>query len=143
LGFCYEGSPIIWPDGTPPLPITGPYIPSTRPGTRAPHAWLPDGRSTLDLFGDGFTLVLLGNQPSPPDALLQAARRVGMPVSVVDIDQPEIISLYERKMVLVRPDGHVAWRGDTVPDDPVAVIDRIRGASTSIANLTTADLAVS
>ena len=42
------------------------FVPSTRPGTRAPHAWLDDDRSTLDLFGDGFVLLRLG--ANPPDA---------------------------------------------------------------------------
>ena len=41
---------------------------------------------------------------------------------------PEYAELYERRFVLVRPDGHVAWRGDTMPDDPLAVVDRVRGA---------------
>ena len=55
-----------------------------------------------------------------------AARRV--PLSVVSLDDPEIGALYERRLVLVRPDGHVAWRGDTPPADPLAVVDRVRGA---------------
>jgi hypothetical protein len=29
----------------------------------------------------------------------------------------------------MRPDGHVAWRGDALPDDADAVIDRVRGAA--------------
>jgi hypothetical protein len=54
-------------------------------------------------------------------------RRV--PLSVVDIGEPEVVKLYERRLILVRPDGHVAWRGDSLPPDPLAVIDRIRGAA--------------
>ena len=128
LGFCYEGSPVIWPDGTPPLPTTGKYIPSTRPGTRAPHAWLADGRSTLDLFGDGFTLLRLGTSPPDATALTDAAARRGVPLHVTDLADPKIAALYERKLVLVRPDGHVAWRGESCPTDALAVIDRLRGA---------------
>src|SRR5262249_1834982 len=51
LGYCYDCSPIICPDGTKPLDLQRrDFVPSARPGTRAPHAWLDDGRSTLDLF---------------------------------------------------------------------------------------------
>ncbi len=55
-----------------------------------------------------------------------AARRV--PLTIVALDDPEIGALYERRMVLVRPDGHVAWRGDAPPADLIAVVDRVRGA---------------
>jgi hypothetical protein len=54
-----------------------------------------------------------------------AARRV--PRKMVDIDNRGIAALYERKLVLVRPDGHVAWREDVCPDDAFALIDRLRG----------------
>ena len=52
----------------------------------------------------------------------------GVPLSVAALADPEICELYERRLVLVRPDGHVAWRGDTPPPDPLAVVDRVRGA---------------
>ena len=51
------------------------FVPSTRPGTRAPHAWLDDDRSTLDLFGDGFVLLRLGANPPDATPLFDAARR--------------------------------------------------------------------
>jgi hypothetical protein len=65
-----------------------------------------------------------------PDAaaLENAARARGVPFEVMDIEQPEICELYERKLVLVRPDGHVAWRANAAAADPFAVIDRARGA---------------
>jgi hypothetical protein len=46
---------------------------------------------------------------------------------MVDISNPDIAKLYERKLVLVRPDGHVAWRGDDCPVDATALIDTVRG----------------
>jgi hypothetical protein len=46
----------------------------------------------------------------------------------VTIADARVCELYERRFVLVRPDGHVAWRSDTMPDDPLAVADRVRGA---------------
>jgi len=60
--------------------------------------------------------------------LLKAAQQRRVPVTFVNIDQPDIAKLYERKLVLVRPDGHVAWRDDRMPSDPLRVIDVLRGA---------------
>ena len=58
MGYRYDNSPIVWPDGTPAPPdLSHPYIQTARPGARAPHVWLGDGRSTLDLFGRGFVLL--------------------------------------------------------------------------------------
>ncbi|MET0472700.1 MAG: FAD-dependent monooxygenase, partial [Xanthobacteraceae bacterium] len=102
--------------------------PTTRPGARAPHAWLPDGRSTLDLFGRGFVLLRLGDGAPDCAALEMAFARRRVPLTVVAIADARICELYERRFVLVRPDGHVAWRSDALPDDPLAVIDRVRGA---------------
>lgn len=103
------------------------YLPSARPGSRAPHAWLPDGRSILDLFGRGFTLLRLGGHAPDTTALEHAARQRRLPLEAVDLDQPEITELYARRFVLVRPDGHVSWRGDEAPRDPHALVDRIAG----------------
>ena len=58
LGYRYENSPICVADGTPAPELDhGLYVPSTWPGARAPHVWLKDGRSTLDLFGKSFVLL--------------------------------------------------------------------------------------
>ena len=104
------------------------YRPTTRPGARAPHAWLTDGRSTLDLFGHGFVLLRLGDGSPDSAALESAFTRRAVPLTVVPIADPNIATLYERKLALVRPDGHVAWRSDAPPDDPLAVVDCVRGA---------------
>jgi hypothetical protein len=58
----------------------------------------------------------------------RAADAAGVPLQVVALDAPEIAALYQRRLVLVRPDGHVAWRADAEPDDARAVIDVVRGA---------------
>jgi 2-polyprenyl-6-methoxyphenol hydroxylase-like FAD-dependent oxidoreductase len=127
-GYCYEPSPICVPDGTQRPPIeTREFIPVARPGTRAPHAWIADGRSTLDLFGRGFVLLRLGDAPPPATGLIDAAAERGVPLRVVDLADPQIAALYERRLVLVRPDGHVAWRDDLVPADARALVDRVRG----------------
>ncbi len=129
LGYQYDGLDILWPDGTPAPPdevMT--YTQTARPGGRAPHVRLRDGRSTLDLFGRGFTLLRLG--PDAPDtaSMETAAEKIGLPLEVAALDEPDILAAYERKLILVRPDGHVAWRDDELPSDPAAVLDRLRGA---------------
>ncbi len=130
LGYRYEGSPICWPDGTaPPADDPKAYVPVARPGHRAPHAWLADGRSTLDLFGRGFTLLGFGAAADEAAPLLDTARERKVPMSFAAIAEPPIAALYERKFVLVRPDGHVAWRGDRMPEDALRLIDVVRGAA--------------
>jgi 2-polyprenyl-6-methoxyphenol hydroxylase-like FAD-dependent oxidoreductase len=130
LGYCYENSPIIWPDETTPPEDAGEYTPTARPGTRAPHAWIGEGCSTLDLFGDGFVLLKF-DRNSDPSSLVVAAAARRVPLKIVDINNRDIAALYERKLVLVRPDGHVAWRADTSPADAFALIDRVRGAGSA------------
>jgi 2-polyprenyl-6-methoxyphenol hydroxylase-like FAD-dependent oxidoreductase len=106
LGYRYEDSPIA----------------------RPPHAWLRDGRSTLDLFGRGFVLLDLSSKQVDAAAFISAAKKVNLPLEVIALDEPEVKEVYERPLVLVRPDGHVAWRGDAVPDNAPDIIDHIRGA---------------
>jgi 2-polyprenyl-6-methoxyphenol hydroxylase-like FAD-dependent oxidoreductase len=129
IGYVYANSPICIGDDT-PAPADDPanYQPSTWPGSRAPHVFLSDGRSTLDLFGRGFVLLKLGNE-APDTKLLDAkAAERGMPLQTVAINEPAVVKAYERRLVLVRPDGHVAWRGNEVPQNPRRLIDRVCGA---------------
>ncbi|HEU4343002.1 MAG TPA: FAD-dependent monooxygenase, partial [Candidatus Binatia bacterium] len=129
LGYRYENSPICVSDGTPPPPVDhGLYAPSTWPGARAPHAWLKGGRSTLDLFGRGFVLLDFSSKAAGTSAFTAAAEKVGLPMDVVALREPQARDLYERALVLVRPDGHVAWRGDTVPSNAAEIVAKIRGA---------------
>jgi 2-polyprenyl-6-methoxyphenol hydroxylase-like FAD-dependent oxidoreductase len=126
LGHRYDGSPIVLADGAPPPEPEDSriYRQSSHPGGRAPHAWLADGRSTLDLFGRGLTLLRFGGGV---ETFSQEAKSRGLPLEVVDLDPPALARLYEKRLVLVRPDGHVAWRGDA-PVDAGAVLDKARGA---------------
>jgi hypothetical protein len=129
FGYRYSQSPICVPDGPePPQDDQGNYTPTTWPGSRAPHVWLKDGRSTLDLFGKGFTLLVLSSKPTDTSTFTTAAKNVGLPLAVVSLEESKIGETYERPLVLVRPDGHVAWRGDSTPDNPAAIIDHVRGA---------------
>jgi hypothetical protein len=130
LGYRYEGSPVCWPDGSAEPPDDPrAYAPTARPGHRAPHAYMADGRSTLDLFGRGFALLGFGADAAEAAPLLQAAKQRNVPVTFTAIAEPQIAALYERRFVLVRPDGHVAWRDDRIPADPLRIIDVVRGAA--------------
>ena len=129
LGYRYDPSPVIVADGSlPPPDSIQRYTPSTHPGCRAPHGWIEGNFSTLDLFGDGFVLLRLGRDAPDGGGLADAARQRGVPLRIESIDDAKIVGIYECRLVLVRPDGHIAWRGDDAPADPLAVIDRVRGA---------------
>jgi 2-polyprenyl-6-methoxyphenol hydroxylase-like FAD-dependent oxidoreductase len=131
LGNMYSPSPIVVDDGTPLPDETVDYVPSARPGARAPHVWLSEDLSILDLFGAHLTLLRFGDACGA--GLEAAARSRGVPLVSHRIDSADAAKLYERRLVLVRPDGHVAWRADAEPDDPMAVIDRVRGSGPRIA----------
>ena len=134
MGYRYDGSPIVVGDGTLAPIFNIDYVQSTLPGGRAPHVWLDEAKtkSTLDLYGKGFVLVRLARDSSEAvpnvDALVAAAGERGVPLEVVDLVHAEARALYARQLVLVRPDGHVAWRSDAAPEDALAIIDTVRGA---------------
>jgi len=132
VGYRYDTSPICVDDGSgfPALTITE-YVQSARPGARAPHVWLPDGRSTLDLFGKDFTLLRLGNDAPDAGGLIAAAAACSMPLRVEHVLNEDARTLYDCALCLVRPDGHVAWRGDVDPANAQAIIDTVRGAGGS------------
>ena len=136
LGYRYDDSPIVWPDGTLAPPFEGQtYTQTARPGARAPHVWLSDGRSTLDLFGRGFVLLRLGAEAPAGEGIAQAAKAAGLPLQIVALAEPKVFEAYQRRLVLVRPDGHVAWRADAEPADARALIDVVRGAKARQAHL--------
>lgn len=126
LGTRYDGSPIVCDDGTPPVDRSSNriYEPTTKPGGRAPHVPLARGRSILDLFGAGFTLVCTGANPDAA-SLERAAAQRGVPLRVETVS--EAAPAYELPFTLVRPDGVVAWRGAAMPADPDEVIDTVVG----------------
>lgn len=130
LGYSYDASPLCIGDGTPALPDhPSDYVQTSRPGSRAPHVVLKDGRSTLDLFGRSFVLLALGTGKNEGDTLAKAAVARNLPLQVLHIDEPDVLAAYERRLVLVRPDGHVAWRSDAPPAEALALIDTVRGAT--------------
>jgi 2-polyprenyl-6-methoxyphenol hydroxylase-like FAD-dependent oxidoreductase len=130
LGARYDASPLVLSEVAPPPDTHETYVPSNIPGGRAPHLWLDDrrgaGSSLFDHFGMYFTLLRL---PAAPDTarLEAAAQRAGVPLELVDVTHPQARELYERKLHLIRPDQHIAWRGDDVPHDVDGLIARVAG----------------
>jgi hypothetical protein len=132
LGHIYSPSPIVIPDGTSkPADDDYCYIPSAFPGARAPHFWIGSGRSVIDLFGSGFTLLVFDNSDVHP--LEIAASRRALPFQVCRLQNSGAAALYEMTLVLVRPDGHVAWRANALPQECLALIDTVRGAGLNAA----------
>jgi len=130
LGYCYENSPICLSDGTSPNPDNPQdFVSSTRPGSRAPHLWLRKDHSIIDLFGRGFVLLCFDPIAAENSVLEAAAINAHVPVQRITIRDPDAAQLYERRFVLVRPDGHVAWRADNMPADAGSVIEAVRGAA--------------
>ena len=130
LGLRYPDSPLVVPDGTPARAADPElYVPTARPGHRAPHIVLADGRSVLDLFRGRFTLLNIAPAVDS-GALAQAFRSRGVPLDEEWIGADGSRQLYGCAIALVRPDGIVAWRGDTCPADPEALLDQVTGALT-------------
>jgi len=131
FGYYYDASPIIAYDGeTPPHYTMHDYTPSTVPGCRTPHLWLRDGRSLYDAMGRDYTLLRF-DRTVDASALTRAAAERGVPLDVLDVDSPEAAGLYRHKLLLSRPDQHVAWRADRLPRAPHELIDLIRGGESS------------
>lgn len=127
FGYFYDDSPLIAYDGAAaPGYSMAEFTPSTVPGCRLPHVWLADGRSLYDALGAGHTLVRL-DAGLRVDGFVAAALSHGIALTVLDLDPAVAGPVYDRKLILVRPDQHIAWRGDAFPDDIDGLLRRIRG----------------
>ena len=127
FGTYYDRSPIIAYDGAEhPAYTMDSYTPSTVPGCRTPHLWREDGGSLYDAMGPEFTL-LRADAAIDVTALERAARNRKVPLRVLDVAPSAALPF--GRLVLSRPDQHVAWRGDSLPSDPLALIDHVRGVT--------------
>ncbi|HEY5341140.1 MAG TPA: FAD-dependent monooxygenase, partial [Candidatus Aquilonibacter sp.] len=127
LGMRYEGAIVAKEDRPEPPDDFNHYVPSGFPGARAPHRWV-GAASLLDLFGRDFTLLALGAGDTA--AWEAAAARLDVPLRVVRLDDADVRELYGADFTLVRPDHHIAWRGDGAAD-PNAVLRRAIGRPAS------------
>jgi 2-polyprenyl-6-methoxyphenol hydroxylase-like FAD-dependent oxidoreductase len=129
LGYRYDTSPVVW-HGSDASPVWRwrRATPTTWPGSRAPALCLPDGSPLFDRLGADFTLVDFTGSKTGEQLAAHANQR-GVPVTHLPIDDELARRIWERALVLVRPDHHVAWRGDNPPEDWDAVLDRVCGIS--------------
>ncbi|MEO0369176.1 MAG: FAD-dependent monooxygenase [Pseudomonadota bacterium] len=128
-GYRYEDSPVIAHEAGPaPAYEWEYYEPSSWPGGRPPNLFLDNGEPLFDLLDRGYSLLNFSDQDA--SAFAEVAEAVGMPLTVREISHDQAAQLYQKNLVLLRPDHHVAWRGDAMPDkEAVAeILDLVRGA---------------
>jgi 2-polyprenyl-6-methoxyphenol hydroxylase-like FAD-dependent oxidoreductase len=129
IGFRYGDSPVICKDeASPPAYPQIDYLPTTWAGSRLPSMFLHDGAALFDQLDPcGYTLLAtIGDGDATP--MRVAAQAAGLPLSVLYVAEARSARILERNWVLVRPDQHVCWRGDTLPSDCLSIIDTVRGA---------------
>ena len=129
-------SPVIYQDGSSEREwAPRRYVPSTRPGSRVPHVFLRDGTtSTYDLFGREWTLIHFvdgDDDSSTSEVFSTAADKLAFPLKRVILrNEPHARRIWERPLVLVRPDTHVAWRGteeDLARQDVMEILGVVSG----------------
>jgi 2-polyprenyl-6-methoxyphenol hydroxylase-like FAD-dependent oxidoreductase len=132
LGYAYADSEVICADPGADIPDDPlHYVATTAPGARMPSVLMGNGVPIFDRLGPWFTLVCFGAPAS--EALLAAAARRGVPLAVLRTDDPEIIKIYGRGLLLVRPDQHIAWRGTACEDARAAdaIVSHVLGWNAS------------
>ena len=131
LGYRYDSSPVIVADGTSMAPQEAiVYQPSSRPGCLAPHLWLADGSSLYDHFGEGFTLISTVKDADTAEVFMRAkacAMELAVPLKTLAPNDGRLRRRYQANFALIRPDQHVVWRGDDLPDDFVAALRKVTG----------------
>jgi 2-polyprenyl-6-methoxyphenol hydroxylase-like FAD-dependent oxidoreductase len=127
LGYRYDHSPVISDDGTAwPEESVVHYQPTSHPGARLPHTWLDVNHSIYDELGEGFTLLRLDNSLDI-STLVNSASKNRIPLKVVTLERQDLLEKYEKPLLLIRPDQHVAWRGDKLTEDLDTLLDTVCG----------------
>jgi 2-polyprenyl-6-methoxyphenol hydroxylase-like FAD-dependent oxidoreductase len=117
LDVRYDNSPVVVPDGsTNPPWDRKTFVPSVRPGHRAPNVALGETDTLFDQFGRGFTLVDALDDNNQSSRMLSEAADLGLPIRHLILTDPALAALYDHRLVLVRPDLHIAWSGTDVTD---------------------------
>jgi 2-polyprenyl-6-methoxyphenol hydroxylase-like FAD-dependent oxidoreductase len=115
-GYRYMDSPVVWREpGDGPDPDNPSYVPTTWPGARLPHVWLDKGEALHDRLGPGYTLLRLGGTQADPSSLEKTFQKIRAPLDILDVSSERAREIYQYDLVLVRPDLHVAWRGNKFP----------------------------
>ena len=129
LGMRYVNSPIVVADGSEPPPDHFMlYVPSAHPGCLAPHLWLSDGSSLYDHFGDGFTLLVTEGDLNATDKFVTSAVNREVPLKTLLPGDTRLRDRYGARLALIRPDQHVAWRGDDLPADCDGLVAQVTGS---------------
>jgi 2-polyprenyl-6-methoxyphenol hydroxylase-like FAD-dependent oxidoreductase len=127
-GYRYAGSPLVWPEaGNGPDSDNPRYVPTTWPGARLPHVWLNDGTALHDRLGPGYTLLRLGRSQADVSGLVRAYGAMGAPLDVLDIGDEPVREIAGFDLLLVRPDLHVAWRGNRLSDEAGSIASMATG----------------
>jgi 2-polyprenyl-6-methoxyphenol hydroxylase-like FAD-dependent oxidoreductase len=117
-GYRYVDSPIVCQEpGNGPDPDNPSYIPTTWPGARLPHVWLSNGAALHDRLGPGYTLLRLGGTQADTSSMERSFRELCAPLEVLDVAGERARDIYQYDLLLVRPDLHVVWRGNKLPQD--------------------------
>ncbi len=118
LGYRYAGSPVIAAEeGEGPAHEFMTYVPTAWPGARLPHVWLDEGTALHDKIGDGYTLLRLGGSSVNSAPLARAFASYGARFTALDIVDARPRELYGYDLLLLRPDLHVVWRGNSLPGE--------------------------
>jgi 2-polyprenyl-6-methoxyphenol hydroxylase-like FAD-dependent oxidoreductase len=127
LDVRYDNSPVVVPDGSSsPAWERRHFFPTVRAGHRAPNIVLGAHETLFDRFGLGFTLVDALDDNNQSARLLGEAARVGLPIRHLTLTDLALATLYQHRLVLIRPDLHIAWSG-TDATDAADVLARVRG----------------
>jgi 2-polyprenyl-6-methoxyphenol hydroxylase-like FAD-dependent oxidoreductase len=130
-GYSYDNSPVVIPDQSAVVhfdPLR--CVPSARPGARLPHIVIEGGTPLYDLLGNEITLLVLGDV-----ALNDVERKAlasGVPLEVVHLNPEQATRVLEKRLMLVRPDQHVAWRADVAPEEWRDVFAHITGRESRV-----------
>jgi hypothetical protein len=139
LGFIYHSKAILSENNQNLSVSPSVYVPTTLPGSRAPYVQLlKNGKkiSTLDLFEKDMVLLVAAKGQPWQKAANDLIHSLSIPLKSFriaddgDLSDPEDIwltkyEISETGAVLVRPDGHVAWRSNSLVDNPKDVLNKV------------------
>jgi 2-polyprenyl-6-methoxyphenol hydroxylase-like FAD-dependent oxidoreductase len=136
VGYRYSESPVVFHEDVEIDPDICTYTPTATPGARLPHMWLEDGSPIQDSLGPDYTLLCVAeHQPESGDLarVVAAFAHRGAPLAVTHLHEAGLRRVYEASLLLLRPDLHVVWRGDSVPED----VDALVGVATGLIDVHT------